>query len=78
MIPKRKVGTAVFAAMVATALGFGAHEALADARGDACASPSIGTCGTRAQCLKNCAEAFPGGLVVNGWCSSGCCYCEVE
>lgn len=73
----RKIGSGVFAVLVAAALGFGAHEALAGVRDAGCASPSIGTCGTRAQCLKNCADAFPDSFV-NGWCSGGCCYCEVE
>lgn len=72
----RTIGSGVFAVMVAAALGFGAHEALADVRDASCASPSIGTCGTRAQCLKSCAEAFPLGDVVDARCTGGCCYCE--
>lgn len=68
----------LFPAAVAAALAFGAGQALARPA-DACASPSIGSCGTRGQCLRMCGEwpdAPPDLDLIDGACSSGCCYCE--
>ena len=67
-----------FALVVATALAFGARQAAAGPS-NACASPSIGTCGTRGQCLRMCGEwpgAPEGQDLIDAGCTGGCCYCQ--
>lgn len=58
---------------LAAVLGFGATSALA--RPLACAAPGIGSCGTRGECLRMCAEAEPDRELLDGQCSGGCCTC---
>lgn len=69
----RKVGTGMFVALVAAALGFGGRTAVAStgARAD-CSVPGQ-ACVVTAQCIQTC---FPYGGRCSTLVGGGCCICN--
>ncbi len=69
----RKVGTGMFVALVAAALGFGGRTAVAapDVQAE-CSSPGQ-ACVVTAECIKTC---FPYGGRCSTLVGGGCCVCN--
>jgi hypothetical protein len=79
MLSRTRAAKTLFGLVIAGALGFGATEVAASARGTATCpfdlqSGYIGACQSQSHCESGCAWYYPenGGT---GMCRNGCCLC---
>lgn len=69
-----RIAQTLFALFVAVALGFGATQAVAEARSEDCGSGGAAVCNTDEDCSDYCLTTW--GSDAYAWCNDGCCECD--